>query len=603
MIHLDLLIHRNSKQIGIFFSRQNYTDKLKVALKGVGAKFTKTHKCWYVPYSKENYNLVVHALGPFGVSVPSKKGTTSSFSVAEQSARENLPIVQTDAPTSISASTSASADDKITSHKDEVGSEKHKSTSIEVIAKDMIMSCEGSVGKYWLFRINYRGVVTQALKQIKGVYWNKNYKCFMVFRNYAVKKKIETLFGREIFPTNYYTKTEKHFLNKRILLKPYDADERYFRLYVEGEDPVIVHQLKRISGFRFSNSLKCCLYPATPAVMEAILLQFEETGLVIKDELPAGYLKKANKVGKKTDEIVKEKNYLLDKVPAHVQTYILEMADTIIAMNYSSNTLRTYTYALIDLLRYYEYKSPEDLKRKEIIAYLSMLVQYGNSSSSLNNTLNGLKFYCKHVLGWKKLDFELPTPKREKKLPVVLTKSEIKQVFASVSNAKHKLLLLMTYAAGLRVSEVIELQWKDIDFEQHKIHIKQAKGKKDRMVTLAFSLVSSLQQYRSVHSGAHYVFEGQVKGQPYSPNTARAILKKALAKASLEKKASMHSLRHSFATHLLESGTDIRFIQEILGHSSIKTTTIYTHVASKRVSKIISPLDTLGLKDDKNDDE
>lgn len=598
MIKLDQLTHRNAKQIGIFFSRQDYTATLKTVLNRVGAKFTKTHKCWYLPYSKENYYVLLKELEPFGVSVPSRKDSSSSSSVAGQSLRENLPIVRTDAPTSFSAPVSTSADDKITSQKDVVGSEEHKSTSIEAIAKDMKMSCEGSVGKYWLLRINYRGVVTQALKQIKGVYWNKNYKCFMVFRNYAVKKKIETLFGREIFPTNYYTKDDKVFIDKQIIFRPYRPDERLFRLYIKGEDTLVIHQLKRISGYRFSSSLGCCLFPASPAVVEAIKLQFEDTGLVIYDELPTSYVKRSNKLGKKTESIVKQKNSLLDKVPPHVRTYILDMADTIIAMNYSSNTLRTYTNSLIDLLRYYDYRSPEDLKRKDIIAYLSMLVQYGHSPSSLNNTLNGLKFYCKHVLGWKKLDFELPTPKREKKLPVVLTKTEIKHVFDSVNNSKHKLLLLMTYAAGLRVSEVIGLQWKDIDFEQHKIHVKQAKGKKDRMVTLAFSLVTSLQQYRSVNSGTNYVFEGQVKGQPYSPNTARAILKKAISQTSIEKKASMHSLRHSFATHLLESGTDIRFIQEILGHSSIKTTTIYTHVASKRVSKIISPLDTLGLNDD-----
>lgn len=601
MIKLDQLYHRNAKHIGIFFSKEDYTEDLKRCLRSVGARFTRTHCCFYVSYSRENYYLLLEVLGPYGVMVPAKKVSASLSSVAGHGVRENLPIVREDVPTSISVSSSVFAGDKHAQQGVDGGNENHKSPCIKAIAKDMKIRCETYMGKYWMLYINYSGVVAKALKGVKGVYWNKTHKCYMVMRNYAVKRRVEDLLGREIFPTNYYRKGDAVFLGKRLVLKAYAPDERLLRLYVEGGDTLLIHQLKRISGYRYSPSLGCCLYPATPAVVEALRVLFADTGLVIVDELPKAYLKGTNCVGKRAQDIITMKNTLMDRVPVHVQGYIVEMADTIIAMNYSSSTLRTYTYALIDLLRYYDYRAPEDLKRREIVAYMSMLVQRGFTSSSLHNTLNGLKFYCMHVLGWKKFDFEIPSPKREKRLPVVLTKAEVKEVFAKVGNAKHKLLLLMAYAAGLRVSEVIALRWEDIDFELHKIHIKQAKGKKDRMVTLAFSLVRSLQQYRSVNAESSYVFEGQIKGQPYSANSARAVLKKAISETLIDKKVSMHSLRHSFATHLLEGGTDIRFIQELLGHSSIKTTTIYTHVAAKHVSRIISPLDTLGLEDDGED--
>jgi site-specific recombinase XerD len=155
------------------------------------------------------------------------------------------------------------------------------------------------------------------------------------------------------------------------------------------------------------------------------------------------------------------------------------------------------------------------------------------------------------------------------------------------------LLLLIGYGAGLRVSEIVTLQWKDILFEEFKIHIKNAKGKKDRMVMLPFSVVQSLKIYRELFNCKQYVFEGQFAGEPLSTGTVQNVMREALKKSGLEKKATVHTLRHSFATHLLENGTDIRYIQKFLGHASIKTTTIYTHLTKTAVDKIQSPLDRM----------
>lgn len=141
--------------------------------------------------------------------------------------------------------------------------------------------------------------------------------------------------------------------------------------------------------------------------------------------------------------------------------------------------------------------------------------------------------------------------------------------------------------------ELVTLCWADILFDEHKIHIKSGKGKKDRQVMLPYSIVAGLQAYRSLSNSDLYVFEGQYKGEPYSASSVRQIMKRAVTAAGLEKKATPHTLRHSFATHLLEAGTDLRFIQALLGHSSIKTTTIYTHLTKKGVDRIQSPLDRL----------
>ena len=170
---------------------------------------------------------------------------------------------------------------------------------------------------------------------------------------------------------------------------------------------------------------------------------------------------------------------------------------------------------------------------------------------------------------------------------------ECLRIFQVVDNPKHKLLLLIGYGAGLRVSEIVQLKWSDILFSEHKIHIKNAKGKKDRMVMLPYSIVQSLEIYKQLYKGKHYVFEGQFANEPYSTGSVQQVMREAIKKSGLEKKATVHTLRHSFATHLLENGTDIRYIQQFLGHSSIKTTTIYTHLTQSAVDKIQSPLDRL----------
>jgi site-specific recombinase XerD len=170
---------------------------------------------------------------------------------------------------------------------------------------------------------------------------------------------------------------------------------------------------------------------------------------------------------------------------------------------------------------------------------------------------------------------------------------ECLSIFGQVANPKHRLLLMIGYGAGLRRSEIISLKWEDILFDEHKIHVKQSKGNKDRMVMLPYMIVSFLKDYRKLYPSDDWVFGGQYKGEALSAGTVQAVMRQAVLKAGLEKRATVHTLRHSFATHLLESGTDIRYIQELLGHSSLKTTMIYTHITPKATRKIISPLDQL----------
>ncbi|MBN2348419.1 MAG: tyrosine-type recombinase/integrase [Bacteroidales bacterium] len=187
---------------------------------------------------------------------------------------------------------------------------------------------------------------------------------------------------------------------------------------------------------------------------------------------------------------------------------------------------------------------------------------------------------------------KLERPRKERRLPVVLSQEEIKSIFEEVHNIKHKTLLSLIYSAGLRISEVINLQIKDIDTHRKIIHIKRAKGAKDRLVGLSEKMADMLSNYYSMCEPGEFLFEGPGGGR-YSDTSIRNIFRRAVKKAGIRRRVTVHSLRHSYATHLLEQGTDLRFIQMLLGHSSSRTTEIYTHVAVNRLLNIKSPFDTL----------
>jgi site-specific recombinase XerD len=214
------------------------------------------------------------------------------------------------------------------------------------------------------------------------------------------------------------------------------------------------------------------------------------------------------------------------------------------------------------------------------------------SASSLNLALSAVKFFYKNVMKSYKI-CEQPRPNRDKMLPSVLSKEEIKQILDSERNPKHRLLLMLAYSSGLRVSEVVALKKEHIDFSRQVVHVKMGKGRKDRSTLLSEKSVQYIEEYCESRNIETWVFPGQVANRPLTIRSAQRIFDKAAANAGVKKDVSIHSLRHTFATHLLESGTDIRYIQELLGHTSIKTTERYTHVARRVVLKIASPLDSI----------
>lgn len=262
---------------------------------------------------------------------------------------------------------------------------------------------------------------------------------------------------------------------------------------------------------------------------------------------------------------------------------------------YSPRTIDAYLNATKHLFLHFPTKPPGDIRTEDIEAYQHHLATVRKvSNSHLNQVVNAVRYYYMNVVGDAKRVTFIERPRKETKLPLVLSKSEVAAVLKAPDNLKHRTMLSLAYSAGLRVSEVIALRPEDLLFDQGLIRVRQAKGNKDRTTLLGSSIAELLQKYMAAYQPSGFLFAGQ-NGGMYSARSLQLVMQAALAKAGIQKPASMHTLRHSFATHLLEQGTDLRYIQTLLGHASSKTTEVYTHVSSRYLQGIVNPLDALDL--------
>jgi len=283
-------------------------------------------------------------------------------------------------------------------------------------------------------------------------------------------------------------------------------------------------------------------------------------------------------------------------LPAN-QHVLLNLHQKLVLKGYSASTIRTYCNELQQFLLklgMHPADSFSESKIKSYLAYCHNTLKL--SEATLHSRMNALKFYYEQVLGKEKFFWDIPRPKKHLQLPKVISEEKIIEGLLSVENLKHKAILITAYSAGLRVSEVIGLQVASINSDRMEIFVERAKGKKDRVVPLAKVTLDVLRVYAKEYKPKTWLFEGQESTEPYSVRSAQSIFKAAYKKLGLPSNMSFHNLRHSYATHLLENGTDIKYIQELLGHNDIKTTLRYTHVSKKELTKVESPLDRIMRK-------
>ena len=274
------------------------------------------------------------------------------------------------------------------------------------------------------------------------------------------------------------------------------------------------------------------------------------------------------------------------------QNYI----DKLLELRYSQNTLDVYTDMFEEFINHYEETAIDDITEPMIMDFLQYLVNERHVSTSYQNqSINAIKFYYERVQGGKRKVYMIDRPREEQFLPEVLSTEEITAILNATENLKHKAILMTIYSAGLRIGEAINLKIKDIDSQRMQIRVEQGKGKKDRYTLLGNKTLEILRKYVAEYKPKEWLFEG-AKGEQYSTRSIGHILKDAVEKTNIKKRITVHTLRHSFATHLLEAGTDLRYIQNLLGHANSKTTEIYTHITTKGFDQIKSPLDNLNIE-------
>jgi len=280
---------------------------------------------------------------------------------------------------------------------------------------------------------------------------------------------------------------------------------------------------------------------------------------------------------------------LPDKFPKHLQN---QLEAELRSRKYSRHTRGLYLYfnrLLCNTLR----KSPEEIRQEDITRFLAIIEKSKDySASSINLAISALKFFYRRVL---KSDIvkDQRRPRHDKRLPMVLSKDEVMKILSAEKNLKHCFLLTLVYSSGLRVSEVVQLKKEHIDLSRKVIYIKRGKGRKDRCTLLSEKAARLFAEYCKTSDIQNWLFPGQPATSSLSIRSAQKIFEKAAFQANIHKEVSIHSLRHTFATHLLENGTDIRYIQDLLGHSSLRTTERYTHIAKGSILNIISPLDAM----------
>ena len=341
--------------------------------------------------------------------------------------------------------------------------------------------------------------------------------------------------------------------------------------------PVLLSSIRSISGRKWDVSRKVWTFPDSQENADRLLKSLYQTGLFSITESQC--LPETKPVQK----------------PEQNDFALRCMKREFKLAGYSQLTVKTYVKQ-IELFYRRTGLKPESVRREDIVLYLENLSNtVGLCRSSVVHIITALKHYYRY--GYPEINpnpaQSIPFPKKERKFPDILSHEEVSALLKCVVNPKHKFLLTLTYSCGLRVGEVVRLRLEDLDFDRKLIHVRQGKGKKDRFVMLSTKLKEPLAKYRRDYVLRSWLFPGRSPDKPITKRTAQAVFEQASERIGLKKHVSIHSLRHSFATHLLEDGVDLRYIQVLLGHKSSKTTEIYTHVCRTDIRNIHSPLDKL----------
>lgn len=537
-MQIKKIIHRNEFRIQI---ESNLNPTISGQIKQIsGAKWSVTLKCWHIPYTKEAF---AHLRKLFPQVI-----VTANTHDKKNEGRKESQAQRTGTP-----------EDK-----------KRYGVKLEVDGRKISVS------------LPKNEVDTKFLLSFRFTHWNRKQFCWVIpnfpgnldlLKKYF-RERIEAIIVNEelkiTVPGDESRKIEK---NDLLIIR---TKAGRLKLYF-GFNKELTYVIKKMPYCNWHAQNKCWSIPYTEKFLTEIkrIAGIQKLRVIYEEEFING--SKKSRISS-----LDVANYR--KCP---DEYLLKLQE----LRYSDNTLKTYKVSFEEFINYYPGTELSNIDEKMIIDFLRFLViERQVSISYQNQAINAIKFYYERVMGEPRKVYLIERPMKEKALPVVLNVKEIGALLKATENIKHKAILMLGYSAGLRLSELVNVRLKDIDSRRMQIRVEQSKGKKDRYSILSNKLLDVLRKYFKIYKPKEWLFEGAGGGK-YSPRSIQLIMKEAAKKAGIKKKVSVHSLRHSFATHLLEQGTDLRYIQSLLGHESSKTTEIYTHITTKGFDQIVSPLD------------
>lgn len=464
--------------------------------------------------------------------------------------------------------------------------------------------------KHLLVKLLIKGKNQQIDEVLKGSPWVKfsqEYKCyyfvqtkeymgmfFSLFSDIAVindwylKRKPDPGIMLKQTALNDGTKTSTEKVNRKAQIWLLPLSDKFYPKHILLKfryNKIIYETLTNIDRIEWSKHYKSFILEKDVAVVNQLIVLLRPIAVIC--------LSKEIEINN-----VETKKLLLEQSAGHqgrIKSCPGPYLDKLIALDYSKNTINNYYKHFLEFVNYYRDKDIDTITKEEIEAYLKSLRESRKVSVSfIHMAVNAIKFYYEKVLGKKREQYLVTRPKTGHTLPNVMSEKEVHRLLKAPNNLKHKCILLIIYSAGLRRNEVINLKVSDLQTHRGLIFIKGSKGKKDRYTIFSQKIRPILREYYKEYRPDEWLFTGQY-GARYSVASIQSIFDKAKKKAGIMRRATPHSLRHSFASHLLEKGVDIRFVQELLGHKSIKTTEIYTHVIMKNIENIKSPLDNLDI--------
>ncbi len=537
MIKAEFILHRNQERIKLFFG---FDDAIKAKVRSiVGSAWSQTNKAWLVPNNAETREQLKKLFPEMVLPVLEKEV------VAEKTVDKTMTKKRND----------------------------RDLIKVEVIGKKIILKMPKNDTDIAFAR---------SLKYIRWVssnyFWEiPNYPGNLDLIKDHFQNRIDEFIVHEKIDININNEVRTLSANDLLIIKTKTG--RLKLIFAFDKD--FMNLLKKYPYHIWDAKNKWWTIPFSEKYLEEIKYYADEKGinLIFEDE-PSG-----------TNGVKRMSPYDIPNYRNCPEEMILKLRE----IRYSEKTIKTYRAAFEEFINYYYRYEVNKIDEQMIIQFLRYLVMERKVSTSYQNqSINAIKFYYEKVLGGQRKFYFIDRPKKEKTLPTVLNEEEVKRLFANVDNIKHKCILMLAYSSGLRLGEIVRLRLVDIDRERMQIRVEQSKGKKDRYTKLAVKFLAILDLYLVQYNPKEFVFEG-AKGGEYSPSSIQNTIKAVSKRANIEKNVTMHTLRHTFATHCLENGVDLRYIQSLMGHESSRTTEIYTHVTTKGFDNIKSPLDNLDI--------